>query len=194
MRKNRKLKNRLEYNHNVNPFSLTSSKIKEQIAEIKGTLNNRQLVKLKRKKEKQFPKPRSNQNISIHVLKICQDKGKHSATNTENGSSITDRKAVTNLLQTQFQSAFSNPNNPGKVPSSSNQTPVNTLSDFSFDKNDIVQAIEEIDGNSFCPDNCIPAMILKKCKTALAKPLFILWKESFKKSISVPKLHKKNNY
>ena len=101
---------------------------------------------------------------------------------------LTDRKDIADSLQDQFCSAFSNPNDPSKnIPS--NLNPSVTLSDVSFSVDDILEATDEIDANSSCPDFCIPAVVLKKCKLLLCTPLFIMSQESFK-SGAVPALYK----
>ena len=89
---------------------------------------------------------------------------------TDDNVVLTERKDIANSLQDQFCSSFSNPNNPSKsIPS--NQTPSVTLSDISFSASGIIEAIDEIDSNSSGPDFSIPAIVLKKCKLSLCKPL-----------------------
>ena len=87
----------------------------------------------------------------------------------KNGIIKTGRKEIAD----QFVSAFSDPNNPTKkLPSS--KFPTSLLSDFSFDVKNMINAIDEIDPNSACPDFSIPAKVLKN----LAYPLFLMWKKS----------------
>ena len=105
------------------------------------------------------------------------------------GKITTDRKQVADILQNQFVSAFSNPSNPKKaLPSSAN--PSLTLADINFAEDDIIKAIDEIDTNSSCPDYCTPAIVLKRCKSSLVKPLLMMWKESFSTGV-VPNVYKK---
>ena len=48
-----------------------------------------------------------------------------------------------------------------------------------FAMEDIVAAIDELRANSSAGPDGFPAILLKNCKSALAKPLFIFWKRSF---------------
>ena len=100
---------------------------------------------------------------------------------------LTDRKGIADALQDQFCS-FSNPHDSAKkVPT--NQTPSKVLPDITFLMEDTIKAIDEIDINSSCPDFSIPAIVLKKCKQVLCKPLYTMWKESLDCGV-VPALYK----
>ena len=65
-----------------------------------------------------------------------------------------------------------------------------SLTDIDFDCEDMVAAIDEINGSSSCPDFSIPAPVLKHCKQVLSKPLCLMWKESFSTGV-VPAYFKK---
>ena len=94
------------------------------------------------------------------------------------------------LLQEQFSSVFSNPENTDlkdttntlpKIPSSFNS--------FEFNEDDIIEAINEIDPNSSTPNNDIPAKVIKACKSSLAKAFTLLWKDSYDNS-NIPQCFK----
>ena len=51
-----------------------------------------------------------------------------------------------------------------------------TLHDIRFNEDDIVSSIDELKINSAPGLLGYPAILLKKCKYALAKPLYILWR------------------
>ena len=102
---------------------------------------------------------------------------------------LSDRKAIVDALQDQFCSSFRDPHNPDKR-EPDNQNPTEVLHDVNFSMDDIVKAIEKIDENSSCPDFSIPAIVLKKCKQVLCKPLFTKWKESLAQGV-VPEFYKK---
>ena len=60
---------------------------------------------------------------------------------------------------------------------------MNALDNFSFTQDDIVAAIDELsNASSAGPDN-FPSMLLKICKTIIAKPLKMIWQSSFDKAI-----------
>ena len=68
-------------------------------------------------------------------------------------------------------------------------TPQSRLFDLNFNQHDIEKAIDEIKTDSSGPDFCIPPIVLKKCKSSLAKPLFLMWDESFRVGV-VPACYK----
>ena len=87
------------------------------------------------------------------------------------------------ILQSQYCSSFSNPNS-RNIENTLNSLPPglilqSKISDISFDENDIIEAIDEIDPYSATSHDSIPAKILKYCKEELSVPLTLLWKKSF---------------
>ena len=87
------------------------------------------------------------------------------------------------------ESSFSNPEYPEKVIPLPEER-INTLSDFTLSCLDFENAIDEINLSSSGPDFSLPAIVLKKCKRALAIPLQMIWKESLRTGI-VPAFYKK---
>ena len=53
------------------------------------------------------------------------------------------------------------------------------FNEISFTREDIIEALGELDPYSAAPDGDIPARILTACKQQLADPLTLLWQESF---------------
>ncbi len=89
-----------------------------------------------------------------------------------------------NLLQTQYSSMFSNPENPQINDTTSRIPKAETSFDsFYFDENDVIEAINEIDPIAGTSDNGIPGCIIKSCKNSLSKAITLLWKDSFNSSI-----------
>ena len=108
----------------------------------------------------------------------------------ESGNLITDKKEIADLLQTQFKSVFSNPNNNSIQKSFPQITNIlHPLTDLSFDKNDIIKAINQIKLSSSCPKFEIPARVFKECKYSISTPLHILWSRSFE-SGQIPQIYK----
>ena len=102
---------------------------------------------------------------------------------------VTNNKEMANVLQKQYQSAFSQPLDtyhtyPSKC--------ANTLEDLDFDETDIVEAINSISQNSSPGPDGFPAILLKKCKEALAKPIKIFWRTCLDSGTTI-NLHKTNN-
>ncbi len=52
------------------------------------------------------------------------------------------------------------------------------FADIDFTENDIISAINELSANSSSGPDGIPALLLKKCKSEIANPIFILWRKS----------------
>jgi len=94
------------------------------------------------------------------------------------------------LLQSQYMKVFSNPElaNIESCTDGLNPSPSGKLDHISFDTDDIIEAIKELDAHSATPEGDIPAKILVKCKEALALPLFKLWDKSFRTGVIPQKL------
>ena len=52
------------------------------------------------------------------------------------------------------------------------------LTDFSFTTDEVEKAIDEIDKNSSCGQNDIPATVLRQCRSNLSYPIYLIWEES----------------
>ena len=93
----------------------------------------------------------------------------------EEGISVSDPLGMANLLAEQFQKSFSTPTQ--AVPENTDEEGPET-DDIIFSENCIIKAIDEISTNSSPGPDRFPALLLKKCKYELAKPLYILWRKS----------------
>ena len=100
-----------------------------------------------------------------------------------NGALVGDSSTKAELLQGQYQKVFSDPEkadiekcmkSPG-LP----QGLQKGFSELDFTRDDIIQALKELDPYSAGPDGEIPARILTSCKNELALPLTIFWSKSF---------------
>ena len=101
-----------------------------------------------------------------------------------------DAKEMAEILQDQYSSVFSDPDNEKKKDTTSNiKSPSDKLTSFNFSKEDIITAIDEIDVDSATSDGDIPARILKACKQPLSKALMIIWENSFRNG-QVPSVYK----
>jgi hypothetical protein len=98
-----------------------------------------------------------------------------------------DPTEMCNLLQNQYQKAFSDPTSGVKKQSTNSDTP--KLEDITFNEDDIINAINEIPLHSAPGPDKIPSILLKECKYQLATPLHILWRLSLDTG-HIPKLPK----
>ena len=109
----------------------------------------------------------------------------------KNNNTITDDKAIADLLQSQFKSVFSSPitTTDYKKYFSGNLPVECPLSDLIVTDEDIVGAINEMKSSSSCPKQNIPARVFKECKFSLCTPLRIFWNKSFEQGV-IPQCYK----
>ena len=105
-----------------------------------------------------------------------------------------DPTEMSNILQKQYQKAFSDPTSGVKKPASDPADPASeiNLSDIIFTEKDIITAIEEIPLHSAPGPDKIPSKFLKECKNQIAPALLILWRTSLDTG-QVPKELKKQS-
>ena len=92
-----------------------------------------------------------------------------------NGDYITNPKKLANMFSKQYKSAFSTP---CQFPMNYGKDQPYSLSDMIFNESDIIHAIDELSPNAAPGPDRFPAILLKKCKEVLAKPLYIIWRYS----------------
>ena len=92
----------------------------------------------------------------------------------------TNPKIMAEILQHQYVSVFSDPQNQAIQDTTANLTPPGcSITDIVFSQEDIVNAIDEVDTYSSTSHECIPASILRACKHQLCVPIHMLWEHSF---------------
>ena len=79
------------------------------------------------------------------------------------------------ILKSQYSSVFSSP---VTITTNNNEAPSQFTDDFIFSEQQMTEAIDEVSSNSAPGPDRFPALMLKNCKTNLAKPLCILWRRS----------------
>ena len=98
----------------------------------------------------------------------------------ENGDYITEPSQLADMLSEQYKSAFS-------TPLDSYQIQPNhvgdSLEDVFFSETHIKAAIDEVGSNAAAGPDRFPAVLLKKCRDALARPLYLLWRASLDSGI-----------
>ena len=100
-----------------------------------------------------------------------------------------DPTEMCNILQKQYQKAFSDPASGTKKPPRTNSNNPQ-LVDITFTEEDVIHAINEIPLHSAPGPDKIPSILLKECKAQLASPLVILWRTSLD-SGHIPNILKK---
>ena len=101
---------------------------------------------------------------------------------------VTDQKEMANILQQQFCSVFSDPNQVDTSASTFNVPPIVTRdTEIVLTQEDIEEAISDIKLDSAPGPDGIPAILLKRCASTLSLPIYLLWSESMRTGI-VPKI------
>ena len=93
---------------------------------------------------------------------------------------------MADILQKQFISVFSNPDNTELLEQNIQDTSTACLSDIVFTVDDLKKAIDEIKSNSASGDDGFSSILLKRCKDHLAYPLLLLWRDSMDNGVIHP--------
>ena len=93
---------------------------------------------------------------------------------------------MANILSEQYASVFSVPSGKSSPEEVDNSIPM--LDDIVFTEEDIINAIDELRNNSASGPEGLAAILLKKCKKSLAKPLYSLWRDCLDKGMTPSKL------
>ena len=89
-----------------------------------------------------------------------------------------DPTTMSNILQDQYKTAFSDPDSGEKNQPQQDTTNVPEFKDITFTEEDVIKAINELGINSAPGPDKIPAKLIKECKDQLAPALVILWRRS----------------
>ena len=105
-------------------------------------------------------------------------------------------KRMGEILSDQYSSVFSKPvfkdNEINNIFSEETPASPDYITDIDFSKEDIVKAIDEFSCNSAAGPDGFPAILLKKCKSTLSHPLYLIWRNSLSQG-TVPALCKTAN-
>ena len=89
-----------------------------------------------------------------------------------------DPTVMSNILQDQYKTAFSDPNSGQKTQPSKDTSHAPDFADIHFTEEDVLKAIDELGINSAPGPDKIPAKVIKECKHQLELALVILWRRS----------------
>ena len=178
-RKKRKLNARLHALQSHNPTSPTILKLKDELNIIQIKLKDSIYSQLKFKESKVIQSIKDNPRFFFSFAKQkSKVKSSIGPLLDSDGTFHTSPKSMADLLQSQYSSVFSNPDDPNAKTPLLNPQFSQPLIDFSFTTADIQKAIEEIDENSSCGDKDIPAKVLRQCRANLSYPIYLIWEES----------------
>ena len=105
----------------------------------------------------------------------------------ENNQYTASSTEMANILSSQYGSVFSTPS---ECSSYKDAQPAgsNTLEDILFTESDIADAIDELSNSSASGPDGVPAILLKKCKASICKPLISLYRCCLDQGITPTKL------
>ena len=187
MRKRRKLTDQLDTSISI----ARKEKIRKKLVTIELLLQKSHTAATERKEKLAIKAIKTNSRFFFSYAK------QFSVTKSKVGPLLNEQNEFTgssyemaNILSRQYSSVFSKPSPP------INQTKTDdvdddtlpTLSDITFTEKDIIDAIDELKNNSASGPDGLAAIFLKKCKLAIAKPLYHLWRDCLDKGITPSKL------
>ena len=91
---------------------------------------------------------------------------------------VTYKKFMAEILQDQFISVFSDPENPeSKLPNFENPKiqRASEQYDFTISSSDIISAINDIKSDAASGPNGVPDAVLKACANELSEPIRSIW-------------------
>ena len=108
---------------------------------------------------------------------------------------VTCPTKMAEMLSTQYSSVFSEPKQEMEDPEDlfpDGNYSESWIHNVTFDQEDIVNAINEISHTAAAGPDRFPAVLLKHCRNALARPLYLIWRKSLDCGI-IPQLLKTAN-
>ena len=82
---------------------------------------------------------------------------------------------MADILSSQYSSVFSDPKD-HSIYTDQETNVESSVSDITFTDQDVIDSIDELSNNSSSGPDGVAAILLKKCKKQLSKPLSILWR------------------
>ena len=169
----------------------------EILDKIKQSINNEYLESEKEAVNKIQTDPKYFYNYSSQKMKCKSGIGPLLYEN----SLHYDDKSMADILQRQFCSVFSDPDNPNKELYDIDAEFDEPLTEINITIEDIDKALKEIKPHSSSTNDDMPAILMKKCSATINYPLLLIWSQSlesgyvypqYKQQIITP-LHKKES-
>jgi hypothetical protein len=95
----------------------------------------------------------------------------------QNNEYTSSSQEMANILANQYGSVFSNPTTESILADQMPASERPLLEDVAFSEVDLINAIDEISNTSSSGPDGVPAILLKKCKTSISRPLYILYRD-----------------
>ena len=178
-RKKKKLLARIHAIECFHPGSATLSKLAEKVSSIDCDIKQRILDFNARLESSAVSKIKSNPRYFYsYVKKKSSARSKVGPLKTSSNQFVSHSKQMADVLQEQFCSVFSDPDNVNIKPPE--YDPVSCcLSDIEFTPSDIEWAIDQLKPTSASGMDEFPAFLLKGCKNSLSYPIYLIWRYSY---------------
>ena len=179
--KRRKINSKIRNLERENPDSLLIPGLQKEVSLLSYGIKDEILAQIHDRESYAVSTIKSNPKyFCSYAKKFAKFKSSVAPLKTQNGSLATAPEEKAEILQNQYVTVFSDPNNvdPEECLAPLNPATYTALNDMEFSVDDIYDAIGELDPYSACPDNDIPAKILCSCKSSLSLPLWLLWNSS----------------
>ena len=183
-RKRRKINARIRALQSENPTSTTILRLQREVSILCYHIQEGILEKLNKKEKNAIDAIRKNPKYFFSYAKHLQKtKSTIPVLRNEHGDLTTDPNVKAEMLQQQYQRVFSDPDkadvNECMRSLGLPQGLERGFSDCQFTRDDIIEALKELDPYAAAPEDEIPARILTSCKEQLADPLTLFWSKSF---------------
>ena len=180
-RKRRKLKSKVNCLKQVQPQSPKIQQLEDELSILAVRIRDVIEEDLRAKEQKAVECVKNNPRYFFSYAKqFSKLRSNIGPLKDKNGILHHHQVDMARLLQDQYSSMFSNPNNPDIRDTTNDLPRVSTSFDgFHFSEKDITDAIDEIDTHSSAPNEEIPARVIKACKHPLSKAFMLLWKDSY---------------
>lgn len=123
-----------------------------------------------------------------YVKKFCKVKPSIGPLLNKQNEYAVDNNDMANILSDQYSGVFSTPKDPHPDPFIMfNSSNTEALLDIEFSEQDISDAINELTINASAGPDGFPAILLKRCKDALSKPLYSIWRNCLDKGTTPQK-------
>ena len=178
-RKRRKVKTRIKALQHLSPTSNRIEVLKTELIKLEKQAQDKILHCKQFEEKKAIDAIKSNPNYFYSYAKHKNTvKSRIGPLHCAQSKYVNNPKDMADILQNQFTSVFSNPQNVQVNEMSNEPIAECTLDNINCTQEDFSKAIDEVKENSSSGKEGFPAIVLKSCKRNLTYPLLLLWSTS----------------
>ena len=174
---------------NVNS-EIAKNKIKDELLDIEKKLQKSFRDSLAYMEEKAVKAIKVNSKYFFsYVRSKAKIKSKIGPLLNKDGKLTNNNQEMAEILSNQYTKVFSKPSNETNTENNQQNTNLKSfLSNIEIKEEDFREAITSLSTNAAAGPDGFPAILLKKCKENLAKPLTLLWRKSLSDGVVPDKL------